>query len=205
MWNDNVPIRIELSYEFEQSPNITVGDFVDTKLEDRWQASFFHNSGVKIEKRAEIQIFDTAALLDAIDGSQETLDGNVVTMQGDINDINTHHYVKLHYGDPPVPSTVTAADHVNALISGIPYRWEGLENGGYDDLVSAPMGGQTMIVEVTRDQNGDYDFTVTIGGGEPKQYHVLAGPGDPDSWLYLQSHWGSGVKFTSAKVRRIEP
>jgi len=74
---------------------------------------------VKIENRAEIQIFDTAALLDAIDGSQETIDGDVVTVEGDVAEINTQHYVELHYGDPTVYSTVRDADHVNSLIIGV--------------------------------------------------------------------------------------
>ena len=208
-WENGATVRIELTYEFEQSPNITVGDFVDTNLENRWQASFFHNSGVKIENRAEIQIFDTAALLDAIDGSQETLDGNVVTMVGDENEINTQGYVKLHYGNPAVYSTVVhPSDYVKCLISGIPYNFINQLPDEMDDymewLQSAPMGGQTMTIDVFRESDGEYTFVVTIGEGTPKRYENVpaSGTATPGK-LYLQSHWGSGVKFTSAKVKKL--
>jgi len=209
-WEDNgATVRIELTYEFEQSPNITTGDFVDTNLESRWQASFFHNSGVKIENRAEIQIFDTAALLDAIDGSQETLDGGGITMEGDEDEINAQGYVKLHYGDPPNYSDVYPADYVKCLISGIPYNGDDkVADETYDTymdwLESAPMGGKTMIIDVTKDQNDDYNFTVTVVDHSSNvQYHVDgSGTSDP-GMLYLQSHWGSGVKFASAKVKEL--
>jgi hypothetical protein len=36
-WQPGDTVRIEVTYEFEQSPNITTGQFVDTDHEDRWQ------------------------------------------------------------------------------------------------------------------------------------------------------------------------
>ncbi|MEA1950807.1 MAG: hypothetical protein U9N87_05450, partial [Planctomycetota bacterium] len=209
-WEDDTTVRIEIAYTFDQSPNITTGDFVDTNLANRWQASFFHNSGVKIENLAEIQIFDTAALLDAIDGSQEKLDGNVITMEGDENEINAQGYVKLHYDTPPVYSTLRdPTDYVKCLISGIPYNGDDkVADETYDTymdwLESAPTGGRTMIIDVTKDENDDYDFTVTVVNHSSNvQYHVEgSGTSDP-GMLSLQSHWGSGVKFTSAKVKEL--
>ncbi len=203
-WASGVTVRIELTYEFEQSPNIKVGDFVDTNHENRWEASFFANSGVKIEDRAEIQIFDTAALLKAIGGSQETINGNVVTMEGNVTEINTEHYVKLHYGTPARYSAINPADYVNSLISGIPYHWDGLSNGTYSDLDNAPKGGQTMIIDVTKDGIGEYDFEVTVVGYSSKVKYHVSGSGTPaPDILSLQSHWGSGVKFTTAKVKKL--
>jgi len=207
-WEENETVRIELTYEFEQSPNITVGQFVDTTY-SKYKEGFFHNSGVKIENRAEIQIYDTASLLDAIDnGHQGLLEGNNVTISDDPNnDIELTKQVLLqHTGSA---SGDWMAENVNALISGIPYQGvDEVEDpqiyGTYMAwLQSAPTGGQTMIIDAFRESDGEYTLVVTIDG-HTRTYGNIPGSGSTDSgMLYLQSHWGSGVTFTSAKVKKL--
>lgn len=198
------------SYEFEQSPTIPVGDFVDTNLPNRWQASFFHNSGVKIENRAEIQIFDTAQLLDAIGGSQETIDGATENVIGDPNEINAAGQdpttkVTLDHGG--ADWTTTEADQINSLISGMPYAYASLDYNANETnmqrLDRAPRGAQAMTIDVFRESDGEYTFKVTIDG-HTRTYTDVIRPGTTSPGvLYLQSHWGSGVKFTSATVKKL--
>ena len=204
-WNNNVTVRIEITYAFEQSPNIAVGDFVDTNLAGRYQASFFHNSGIKIENRSEIQIFDTASLLDAIDGSQETIDGVTASVIGDASDINARGVVQLDHGG--TAWTTTEADKVESLISGTPYAVDTRMDGEtyMERLQRAPQGGQTMTIDVFRENDGEYTFTITINGSTKTYNNIVRGkPEDVISnKLMMQSHWGSGVKFTSAKVKKL--
>jgi hypothetical protein len=113
---------------------------------------------------------------------------------------------KKHQNPPPSKAQFHGIieKSLNALISGIPYKWDGLDEGTKADLESAPMGGQTMVIEVTKDANGEYDFTVTIDGHTNSTPYHVAGEGTADpGMLYLQSHWGSGVTFTSAKVKKM--
>ncbi|MCC7084864.1 MAG: hypothetical protein IT427_07645, partial [Pirellulales bacterium] len=208
-------VRIEVTYEFEQSPNITTGDYVDVQHPTKpnlYKEGFFHNSGIKIENMAEIQIYDTAALLDSINGgSSETIDGAVETVNLDAgHNVNTPGTVNLDHGGAD-----WEAEQVSALISGIPYNTnnEHLNMGVGETyagqtfmqrLTNAPQGGQTMIIEVTRGTTpgGPYTLTVTIDGHTDTFANVQRGDlnkMDPGK-LYLQSHWGSGVKFTSAEV-----
>ncbi len=62
-----------------------------------------------------------------------------------------------------------------------------------------------MIIYV-RKHKGNYELRVTIPNhSENVQYSVpISGALDPGA-LYLQSHWGSGVKFTSARVTQQAP
>jgi hypothetical protein len=212
-WENNVTVRIEVIYEFEQSPNITAGQFVDTNHGNRWQPGFFHNSGVKIENLAEIQIYDTASLLDAldldaivVDGHEGIIDGSTVTISHDpANDIEAEGKVLLQHTGSQTGDW--HEEHVNQLISGIPYGVTRKPAGitTYTEwLKGAPMGGQTMTIDVSKDANGEYDFSVTINGhSSDVEYHVVGSGTSDAGMLYLQSHWGSGVRFTSAKVKKM--
>ena len=203
-WEDAVTVRIEVTYAFEQSPNITVGQFVDTTY-SKYKEGFFHNSGVKIENCAEIQIYDTASLLDAIDnGHDGIIEGNSVTISHDPgNDIETGEVLLRHTGSQ---SGDWLAESVNALITGIPYAATPKPSGiTYREwLDSAPTGGHTMIIDVSRGDDDKYDFSVKIDEDDPIEYSDISPSGTPDpGMLYLQSHWGGGVTFTSAKVKKL--
>jgi hypothetical protein len=67
-----------------------------------------------------------------------------------VSDINANHRVRFYYGSPPEYSDVYPADYVNALVSGIPYEWDGLDNGTWADLDRAPKGGRAMTIIVTK-------------------------------------------------------
>ncbi|MBN2021489.1 MAG: hypothetical protein JW809_01730 [Pirellulales bacterium] len=199
-WEDNVTVRIEVVFSYEQSPNISVGQYVDTTHPFN-KEGFFHNSGVKIENLSEIQIYDTASLLDAIDnGHQGMIEGSSVTISDDPNhDIDQTGTVLLrHTGSGP---NDWVAEKVSALISGIPYEWPGCTNK-LADLRAAPKGGQAMTILVFREPDDEYTFTVTIDGQQKTYTNIKRGAAIDPGMLYLQSHWGSGVKFTTLKVRK---
>jgi hypothetical protein len=65
--------RITVSYAFVEGPN-DKGNYVDAHDPDwpvgRIAPSFFGNSGIYIDNKCEIQIYDTAALVDAIDNGR---------------------------------------------------------------------------------------------------------------------------------------
>ena len=62
-----------------------------------------------------------------------------------------------------------------------------------------------MIIYV-RKHEGNYEFRVTIPGHSENVQYSFPISGDPDPGAFhLQSHWGSGVKFTSAKVTKEAP
>jgi hypothetical protein len=213
-WGDDIWMKVEVEYEFEQSPNISVGQFVDTNLPDRWQASFHHNSGVIFENRSEIQIFDTASLLTAIDGTDITLDGEVVSVEGDPTVINAAQNSSIQVQLTRVngggsDSQTRDADEIHSLITGIPYGYQNLDyetdETNMERLDRAPKGSHTMKIYV-RKHEGSYEFKVSIPGhSDNVQYSVpILGDADPNA-LYLQSHWGSGVKFKTAKVVQEDP
>ncbi|NMC35039.1 MAG: hypothetical protein GYA36_21670 [Veillonellaceae bacterium] len=211
-WDANTTVRIELSYEFEQSPNITTGQYVDT-TNAKYKEGFFANSGIKIENRAEIQIFDTASLLQAMSaGHQAIIEGTSVTISADsANDVETTQQVLLaHTGST---SGDWLPEYVNALITGIPYRGV-IEVKDADNpdrpfdtflgwLNGAPQGSQVVTIDVFREADEEFTFTVTIDG-HTRIYRNIPGTGTTDpGMLYIQSHWGSGVKFTSAKAKKL--
>ncbi len=132
----------------------------------------------------------------------------------------------------PDPQWVSLADHqgnipdvglwraeeVAALITGIAYNeesawtnWE--DQGGVEvfftsqaDLVAKP---GSMIIDVYRRGDGKSDVKVTCGGVS-YYYEGIQGTGQAKQQganikdnVELQSHWGSGVRFTQAKVTAI--
>ncbi len=205
---DGSPIQIEVSYEFEQSPNIAQGNYVDT-TNSYHGAGFFANSGVKIENRAEIQIFDTDSLLDAIAGSEETVDGATENVTGNEAGINSSGLVVLQH-DPPNDWASNSPTAVRNLISGRPYEHPIVLGGGADTymkrLQDAPKDAQTMVIEVSRgtEPGGPYDFTITINGVNTTFSGIQRGSATENFHkVLLQSHWGSGVKFLNISVQKI--
>ncbi len=213
VWPADVPVQIVLSYEYEQSPNIAQGEYVDaTPTVRRYRPGFFHNSGVILERRAEIQIYDTQHLLEAFhqSGHAAVIEGNAVTVETHkLHETGDNHEGELELKHNGV--VWEHREHVHGLIIGLPY---GLWGTHYQELRGgqtfrkllddAPKGDQTMTITVHRNADRTYDFTVKLGTDPEKSYPgwVRHGaPADLDHKLYLQSHWGGGVKFTSAKVR----
>jgi len=205
-WDDDTTVRIEVAYEFEQSPHITTGQYVDTNYA-KCKEGFFHNGGVKIENRSEIQIYDTASLLAAINnGHQGIINGNSVTISADpANDINQTAKVLLQHTGSAAGDWL--AENVNALITGIPYELEPAPQNPMAALNNAPTGAHTMTIDVYRQSgNKKYNFTVKIDNGAPTTYSDIIRGKDSETkpnLLYLQSHWGSGIKITSAKVKKL--
>lgn len=74
-------------------------------------------------------------------------------------------------------------------------------------LQDAPKGAQTMIIDVFRGgtPGGPFTITVTVDGDPTTYTNVQRGSNDEASYhlIYLQSHWGSGVKFTNFKVTKL--
>jgi hypothetical protein len=205
-WSTDETVEITLEYQFEQSPNITTGQWVDTAHPNRYQPGFFHNSGIKIENRAEIQIFDTESLLDAIsNGHAAIIDGVTKTIvAGDpLIDVNG----ELTLDHEGVAAGAWRRESVNGLINGIPYRYgpNTLAALSSAQPVDSDRKG-TLVVEITKRSIG--------GGGVVDQYdvkingqaYVIKGLSAVDEartdQLILQSHWGSGVKFLSAVVKQ---
>ena len=110
------------------------------------------------------------------------------------------------------------AERVAALITGIAYdedsawtNWE--DQGGAKvfftspaDLVAKP---GSMIIDVYRRDDGRSDVKVT-SGGVSYYYEKIQGTGQAkkdgvaiEDKVGLQSHWGSGVRFTGAKITAI--
>lgn len=229
---DGSTIRIEVTYDFDQSPNIPVGEFVDTDIllpsgNSRYQASFFGNSGIKLENRAEIQIFDTDSLLDVVeanpDGTDEMLDGQTRKVRADAATINaggqvaTKKVVPQHFDGTAWQNWhSTDADQINSLITGLPYGYPGLDylpgESNTDRLDRAPKGGQTMVILVSRGSSAGDPYTIEVTVPEMTSLGQVAvtrtytgiqnTAGTMANNLIIQSHWGSGVKFTSLKVRK---
>lgn len=214
-------IRIVVSYEFDGAMPHSINNYVDASNAEI-KPGFFANSGVYIDNKCEIQIYDTASWLVArasgrdviIDGGQVTLNA---TVTGSTVSVST---------TPVVPDNTYKEEEVSALITGIAY---GVVNAqladgtpvtfdSLADLQSAPTGSGSLTIDVQRTQNpnadpnvqgDDYLYTITVTCGETYVYPSLIGTGlgegrDADNRIHLQTHWGSGVIFTAATVEIVE-
>lgn len=70
-------------------------------------------------------------------------------------------------------------------------------------LQRATSGGQTMVIEATREPDDEYTLKVSIDGYSRTYSNIIRNWTTDANKLYLQSRWGSGVKFTSAKVKKL--
>jgi len=138
---DGSEIRVEVTYDFEDNPNITTGKYTDITNANFYKPGHFANSGVFVSDgtgKMEVQIFDTKALLDVIDapnGLDQTTDGTTVRVQGSLN---TNGDVQL---SDPVNENWTL-ENAKTLITGIPY---GYGTQGATELRAAPQGGKMSI------------------------------------------------------------
>lgn len=196
---DGSEVLVEVTYEFPGNPNISTGKYTDITKANTYKPGLFANSGVFVAEstgKMEIQIFDTKALLDVIaTDTPQTVDGATPTVSGTLA---ANGDVQL---SDPTNGNWTV-ENANALITGIPYA-HGV--GSAAALNAAPQGGKTMELRISR-ASGVYTVKVTIDGVQ-KTYTTgktsSNNEGASADTLNLQSHWGSGVKFTSAKVRKI--
>ena len=166
---------------------------------DDAKMGFFGNSGVKIFNLYEIQIFDTAALMNGLN----IVEGNV--KNGAVEDIDKDDVTYM-------------GDNVNSLISGIPYNSS--DKTQYSDLQAAVALQQTvnhMTINFTRNKNSSdeyinsYSIVVTLNNITVySNSEVTSGTGGASGtslWkdngtlrnnkVFLQSHWGSGVTFSN--------
>jgi hypothetical protein len=205
---DPFHIEIEVSYQFDGSMPHSMNNYVDAS-NGQIKPGFFANSGVYIDNKCEIQIYDTDSLLDAMDnGRNVIIDGDQVSVTGEMCDEsgdydpygNYVHLVTSASGTKPVEA-------VNSLITGIAYGQGNYDDYGYDDpnewLNAAPMGSGSLTIDVERRTDGKYD--ITIGD---YSYTALAGTGSgvgrtADDKIHLQAHWGSGVIFTAVTVTTV--
>jgi hypothetical protein len=114
---------VRVSYEFQDAPNgRSINHFVDT-THDYLKPGFFCNSGIKIDEKTEVQIFDSASLLAAKNGvqviSEETPPppGNRIWSVYAAN--GTDLYLALQESGPRPPDW--PAERFSALINGAAY------------------------------------------------------------------------------------
>jgi hypothetical protein len=206
---------IEVTYAFEDGPH-SKSHYVDAD-NGQVKPGYFANSGVYIDHRVEIQIFDTEWLLNAHTGGVPVIiDGQLVnSLWATVSGENVN--LAQVQGGAPANSN-WKIERVNQLITGIAYGVNPvdpitLQPVPLDDLAAlnaAPQGNASMTIKVRRydvtDTSAKYDLVIQVGGRTYKYVGILqthSGPSRPPTGLiYLQSHWGSGVAFTAAKVTR---
>jgi hypothetical protein len=198
-WPLDSTVVLTIEYGFEQSPNITTGQYVDTNLAS-YKPGFFHNSGVKIENQAEIQIYDTATLRGAINSNHAaTIDGNATAAEV-VSAVPGHSIdatgdVYLRHGSP---ATNWTTEKVNTLINGAPYAHPSVPNT-MASLNAALTAGQ-ITIEITKTATDKYQ--IVVNGNQYTDVFRASGDGFRDDALILQSHWGSGVRFNTAQVKK---
>ena len=178
--------------------------------------SFFRNSGVYVYDHYEIQIYDTDALLKALDSPDFAtysvdVDGANRGIRADINSGQVNLYHELNQDQ--TPKYWDGKEPVNGCISGIPYK-----QGGDTTLAQLQTaaeridatGTNTMTINVTPDNPKNLaqgvTMLVSLNGHQTFSEHLNSKTGDglykdkADTFVHLQSHWGSGVKFVSATI-----
>jgi len=219
---------INVSYEFENAPDgRSINNFVDT-THDYLKPGFFCNSGLKIDGKTEVQIFDSASLFAAVDDPLTSGDPGVQVLSDDVppapnNRIwaryaeNGHdvHLAKSEGGSRPAG---WAAENFSALINGAAYGVPRAKDENNVTLImdekeefeaASVAGSMTIHVlrhDVDRGNNSAlYDLEVIVGARTYK-YADLPGTGNSgpgaavSDTIVLQSHWGSGVKFTAFRI-----
>jgi hypothetical protein len=120
---------------------------------------------------------------------------------------------------PVIEGKQLRTDPINTLVTGIPYGHADVPNTEHT-LRNAPMGNGSMIIDVVRsnpqtvvDGGGNshtvynYALAISVDGDPFVEYVVEKGTGSGASdnvhatgSVHVQSHWGSGVRFTSITV-----
>jgi hypothetical protein len=187
--------------------------------------SFFQNSGVYIYDHYEVQIYNTEALMKAINAQDLNtfkVDVDGLTNQGIRADIVNNEVRLYHELDAEEnPKYWTRGEAVSGCISGVPYKVPDVSNDPLGALQAAEQlingsGSNTMVVVATpvdpANLEAGLELTVTLNGVETwDNPQVVDGTGsgkdeeNVDGYVYLQSHWGSGVKFASAQITPLPP
>ena len=213
---------MNVTFEFDGPEYMEAWErYVYSAGNNRESASFFRNSGVYVYDHYEVQIFDTDALLKTLDAADFTtyyvdVDGASRGIRGDVDSGDVWLYHELNqdqtpkYWDRPEP--------VNSCITGIPYK-----QGNYTTLAQLrtaaerinATGSNTMIIDVTPDDpdllEAGITLDVTLNGFGMPSIVLTSKTGNglyddvADKFIHLQSHWGSGVKFTSATITPKAP
>jgi hypothetical protein len=193
-------------------------------------ASFFRNSGVYIFDHYEVQIYDTDAVLKALQAQDfnshsVSVDGSDRGIRGDIVNQKVRLYHELDNGTPKYwygtkqGTWFAAEENVNGCVSGVPYKQS--HHGTLADLQTAAgwingSGSNTMVIQAEPVDpalpEAGVVLTVTLNGvvtwNEPEPVFRTGGgkiQDEADWYVYLQSHWGSGLKFTSAQITPLPP
>lgn len=188
-------------------------EFVDTVHHTSPNVSFFQNSGVYVYDAYEIQIFNTQALINVIQDHSDqhehiypaTVDNTVVRPDGYVD---TDEKIKLHHHTSNNTVKTWEPDKVNHCVTGIPYKTD-TSYSDYNDLnygaSRLASGTNKLFIDCTPDPNGgDPFFDVELNDtGMFYGTTLSTGSGSqdgPDEQIHLQSHWGSGVKFTDVEI-----
>jgi len=212
-WQDGETIEVDLSWSYDEAPlGRTLSMYTDSTHTDRAQPDFFNNSGVKFEQRAEVQIFNTAALRavlndddpDLPDGTQVIIDGHTHQPWGHVDEDpaspeNGHVVMRSQRVDGEGGVLPWRTIPVNQLITGLYKAGPSTEAA----LNSAPTATY-MTIEATK-AGGAFDFKIVVGSGPEQSYSGILHKPDETSnpnEITLQSHWGSGVVFDYVKVKK---
>ncbi|QDT35833.1 cadherin repeat domain-containing protein [Stratiformator vulcanicus] len=196
--------EISFEYSFENGrPGITTGHYVEADNADS-KPGFFANGGVYFDNKAELQIYDTAALLAAINGTPVVIGGNQVTLNGGLNGSVTN----LSGGSKP-----WRQESVNTLISGVPYASDSSLNS-MTDLETAPQGGGQIAIQFRRIEadgvDSIYEIRTLVGDGDWGEWTRIDGGTSgsskrrvPNGKIHFQQHWGSGVIYSNINIKEI--
>ena len=181
--------------------------------------SFVANSGVKIgstlgasEGAYEINILDVDSMVDMVVGGMATFAKNgAVGMQdsGRIEKIPLPAFIANAFNPP---KTVFADEHLNTLMHGVGYGKDYSimsyykSNPGNFSVQTWQRYHQTLGNNKARSgqsnsmtiQLASVELVVNLNG---ESYRDSNFNSKGDGYLYLQSHWGSGVIFTSASLQ----
>ena len=147
--------------------------------------------GIYIFNRYEINIFDTASMMN---------EWNVKPMPGQGSD----SYVEKNDLKHRWPKKIWS-EKISACMTGVPYS---LESKDWAALVGAKglikSTDNTMIITAARAAKG-VDVTVTLNGTQTFTGNIPSATGggngkELDDFIHLQSHHCSGVKFTELTI-----
>ncbi len=129
------------------------------------------------------------------------------------NEVRVYHELDAQQN----PKYWKRCEAVSGCISGVPYKVPDVSNDPLGALQAAEQqlingsGSNTMVIQAepvdpTNEEAG-VELTVTLNGTptwtNPHTVSRTGGgkvPDRADWYVYLQSHWGSGVKFISAQI-----
>ena len=171
--------------------------------------SFFGNSGVKIgnhDSAVEVQIFDTKSLDEAFSLSSSSFTNGI--LQGQLQTFPNSNEVRQFDSDD-------GRDVMDNYLTGTPYNNSSftlLDFSDFREALSRLNTEEENHLEITLvpdGLNGNHHFTVKLNNQavfanlwQNKTISVQTLRDNP--YVYLQSHWGSGVIFSNLNVSSIQ-